>query len=245
MKRYVDYISDLVEGDFVIVQRRKELEYVKYNSSTVLNNLYKEDKQIISFNNESDAKTFCREENVIFKEKILFRKILALSLSVVTVLLLIIFMSVKYSIISKEITLRETYLAKEKVVKSIYNSANKILKDKKIIADTSAEKDKEYTILALNAKYSDKDPLFLTIQNADPKFNYELYKDLISSIEQTRLSYSKEEEELFNIYSIYRVYVTKPFNRWFVKSELTAPEPILTATSKETFRTGIESETTF
>lgn len=245
MKNYYDFRTDLPEGEFLIIKRKNLLEYVKYNSSTLFDNVYKEDNKLIAFTNESDARTFCREENEIIKERVMFKKILVLSISILLIILLVIGITTKYSIINKEIDLRETYLAKEKLVKSLYNSMTKILKDKKIIADTTADKDKEFMSLAMNAKYGDKDPLFLSISAADPKFNYELYKDLIRSIEQTRLSYTKEEEELLNIYSIYKRYVSKPFNSMFVDCKIEPYEPIVTESTKQTFESGIESETTF
>lgn len=107
-----------------------------------------------------------------------------------------------FNVSNKEIDLRSQYVAQEKVNETIYDKVWKIIQQKAQIKSDYAKDFKNIYTDVMNARYgneSNGSPLFKWIQEQNPNFSIDLYKDLSQTIEAQRNEFARVQARLIDI----------------------------------------------
>lgn len=239
--RKVSYLYDLIEGDLVLIDREGQLDYIKYDGVTEMENLKKIGGQYITFSSRSEAESYIRNFKQK-KEKMNNNiKIGATIGGIVIVIFLIIIFATKVSVQNTEIELRESVMAKEKVCESFHDMVWKTLTQKsQVLKRYSADFDSIYTHIMSERYQNNNNVLFNWIQERDPNFSVELYKDLSRSIESLRVSFHKEQEILIDQQRNYNTYIQKFPNRMFLDADKIEVTVVTSTNTQKVYETGTD-----
>jgi hypothetical protein len=173
------------------------------------------------------------------------KKIVALGVSAVVLLLLIIGISMNFSTQNKEIDLRTQTEAQNKKCEAYFDKMWKILKQKAGVTDQYKEAFKDIYPKLIEGRYSKGDgSLMKWVTESNPTFDASMYKDLMKSIEIERTGFFNEQAMLIDLQREHAAYIKKAPNRWFLDSNLKPVEikVITSEATKETYATGEEND---
>lgn len=173
------------------------------------------------------------------------KKIAALAVSVIALVVGIVIFSMNISIENQEIDLRETTIAQNKKCEAYFDKMWKILKQKAGVTDQYKEAFKDIYPKLIEGRYSQGDgSLMKWVQESNPTFDASMYKDLMKSIEVERTGFFNEQATLIDMQREHKVYLQKTPNRWFLADNL-KPVDIKVITSSNTdqvYKTGKEDD---
>lgn len=172
-------------------------------------------------------------------------KIIALGASIFVGIMLIITISMNFSIQNNEIDLRADVVAQGKKCEAYFDKMWKILQQKAQVSDQYKESFKEIYPKLIEGRYSKGDgSLMKWVTESNPTFDVSLYKDLMKSIEIERTGFFNEQSLLIDMQREHSVYLQKAPNRWFLSSDLKLVEikVITSSSTKKTYETGEEND---
>jgi hypothetical protein len=151
-----------------------------------------------------------------------------------------------FELSNKEIDLRSQFDAQAKANTVIYDKVWKTIQQKaQIKADYAGDFKKIYTDI-MNARYqgdSKGAPLFKWIQEQNPTFSIDLYKDLSQTIEAQRAEFARVQNRLIDIKREHDNLLNKAPSCWFLGSRKPLVLNIVTSSKTEnTFATGKEDD---
>jgi len=131
-------------------------------------------------------------------EKVMGALVVLVSLGMVT--LIIILMAIGWS--NQEIELRNQSVAQQKANEVIFDKTWKVIKQKAQITDKYAKDFKDIYVSIMNERYEGdqkNNPMFKWIQEQNPNFSVDMYKDLSDSIEANRAEFARVQNRLVDI----------------------------------------------
>ena len=173
------------------------------------------------------------------------KKIIALVVSVISVLTFIILFSMNMSVENSEIDLREKTIAQNKKCEAYFDKMWKILKQLAGVTDQYKSAFMEIYPKIIAGRYSQGDgSLMKWIQEHNPNFDTSMYKKLMNSIEVERTGFYNEQTVLIDLQREHKVFLQKAPNRWFLDNNLKPVEIKVITSSKtdEVYRTGKEDD---
>lgn len=162
--------------------------------------------------------------------------------SVIGVISLIVFlMNMSYGNTHADIHNQAT--AQQKANEVIYDEVWKVLQQKAGILDKWSTDFKSVYGNIMSKRYEGKDPMFNWIQEHNPNFTSEMYKDLSVAIEAYRGKFSRVQQKLIDIQREDNNLHSKQPSNWFVGKKKDLEINIVTSTKTEqTFQTGKEDD---
>jgi hypothetical protein len=151
-----------------------------------------------------------------------------------------------FQLSNKEIDLRSQFDAQSKANTVIYDKVWKTIQQKaQIKADYAGDFKKIYTDI-MNARYQGDAkgaPLFKWIQEQNPTFSVDLYKDLSQTIEAQRAEFARVQNRLIDIKREHDNLRNKAPSCWFLGARKELVLNIVTSSKTEnTFATGKEDD---
>lgn len=147
---------------------------------------------------------------------------------------------------NQEIELRNQSIAQQDANEVIYDKTWKVVKQKAQIADKYAVEFKEIYSGLMDSRYSadgDKNPAFKWIQEQNPTFSTELYKELGDSISGLRAEFARVQNRLIDIKREHDVLRQKFPSKMFVgKRDELEINIVTSAKTEEVFAAGTEDD---
>jgi hypothetical protein len=161
------------------------------------------------------------------------------------VILIVVMMNI--SAVNQEVDLRNQAAAQEKANQVIYDEVWKVLQQKAGILDKFADDFKSIYGTIMDARYQGEKngpgPTFKWIQEHNPSFTPEMYKDLSVAIEAYRGKFSRVQQKLVDIKREHDNLRQKIPSCWFVGEKPELKITVVTSTKTErTFETGREDD---
>ncbi len=125
---------------------------------------------------------------------------LVVLVSLCMVALIVVFMAIGWS--NQEIELRNQSDAQQKANEVIFDKTWKVIKQKAQITDKYAKDFKDIYVSIMNERYEGdqkNNPMFKWIQEQNPNFSVDMYKDLSDSIEANRAEFARVQNRLVDI----------------------------------------------
>jgi len=166
------------------------------------------------------------------------------SMGVVALLILIVVL-MGVGAVNTEIELKNQAIAQEKANQVVYDEVWKVLQQKAGILDKYAEDFKSVYGTIMEDRYQGEkngpSPTFKWIQEHNPTFSWEMYKDLSVAIEAYRGKFSRVQQRLIDIKREHDILRQKIPSCWFVGGKPELKITIVTSTKTEnTFKIGKE-----
>lgn len=148
---------------------------------------------------------------------------------------------------NREVELRNQAGAQGKANEVIYDEVWKVLQQKAGIVDKFAKDFKEVYGTIMEDRYQGEKngpgPTFKWIQEHNPNFTPEMYKDLSIAIEAYRGKFSRVQQKLIDIKREHNDLRMKIPSKWFVGKKPELEINIVTSTkTKSTFSSGVEDD---
>ena len=165
----------------------------------------------------------------------------------VAVLLALMVVFTGVGAVNTEIELRNQAIAQEKANQVVYDEVWKVLQQKAGILDKYAEDFKSVYGTIMEDRYqgekNGQSPTFKWIQEHNPTFSWEMYKDLSAAVEAYRGKFSRVQQRLVDIKREHDNLRQKLFSCWFVGNKPELKITIVTSTKTEnTFKSGKEDD---
>lgn len=173
------------------------------------------------------------------------KSIVGLVAAGVGVLVVLIVVLIGVGAVNHEIDLRNQAGAQEKANQVVYDEVWKVLQQKAGILDKYADDFKSVYGTIMEDRYQGEkngpSPTFKWIQESNPGFSWEMYKDLSVAIEAYRGKFSRVQQKLIDIKREHDNLRQKIPSCWFVGGKPELQITIVTSTKTErTFKSGKE-----
>ena len=147
--------------------------------------------------------------------------------------------------VNREVELRNQAAAQEKANQAIYDEVWKVLQQKAGILEKFADDFKSIYGTIMDARYAGEKngpgPTFKWIQEHNPSFTPEMYKDLSVAIEAYRGKFSRVQQKLIDVKREHDNLRMKIPSCWFVGGKSELKITVVTSSKTErTFETGKE-----
>lgn len=164
---------------------------------------------------------------------------------VALVVLIVVLMGV--GAVNNEVELRNQAAAQEKANGVVYDEVWKVLQQKAGILEKFAEDFKTVYGTIMEDRYAGEKngpgPTFKWIQEHNPNFTPEMYKDLSIAIEAYRGKFSRVQQKLIDIKREHDNLRMKIPSKWFVGKKPELEIKIVTSTkTNQTMETGVEDD---
>jgi hypothetical protein len=144
------------------------------------------------------------------------------------------------------VELREQAVAQEKANEVFYDKVWKVLAQKAELTAKYPDDFKDIFVNLMDARYgADKgsNPAFKWIQEQNPNFSAEMYKDLADSISAERSGFARVQTKLIDIKREHDVLRQRMPSKWFLSSEEELIIKIVTSTkTSKVFADGKDDE---
>ena len=165
----------------------------------------------------------------------------------VAVLLGLVIVFTGVGAVNTEIELRNQAIAQEKANQVVYDEVWKVLQQKAGILDKYAEDFKSVYGTIMEDRYQGEkngpSPTFKWIQEHNPTFSWEMYKDLSVAVEAYRGKFSRVQQRLVDIKREHENLRQKIPSCWFVGNKPELKITIVTSTKTDyTFKSGKEDD---
>lgn len=174
-----------------------------------------------------------------------FKTIGAICGGLVLIFALVIFFSMKWSIGNKEVALRNAATAQQTSNKNIKDKTRKtVLEMAQVVEKYPGDFDKIYGNI-MDKRYSgDSDKLlFKWIQEHNPNFSVDLYKNLLDAIQSNRAEFARVQNRLIDIKREHDNLRMQVPGKWFVGNVVPLDIQIVTSTATDKmFETGKEDD---
>lgn len=166
--------------------------------------------------------------------------------SIVAIWALITFiMYIGYS--NSEIGLRQQIVAQQSKNEAVFDNTWKIINQRAGVATEYKEAFRENYADIMDSRYGEggagQDSMFLWIQEHNPEFSVELYRDLGNAIEEQRTAFTREQSKLIDLKREHDTLRTTFPASLFLKSRSEIEITVVTSSkTKEAFSTGEDND---
>lgn len=159
------------------------------------------------------------------------KKVIALIISGILVILLIVGFSMYFSYNNDEIALRKEAVAQKGKVEGVYDKMWKILQQKAQVTDQYKESFAKIYPELISGRYSQGDgSLMKWIQENNPNFDTTLYKDLMASIESQREEFQTSQERMLDIIREHETLCGQFPGIWFISNKSPIEYKVISST---------------
>lgn len=153
----------------------------------------------------------------------------------------------KYSYINKEIVLRERIESQTQKNKDRFDTQFKIIAGKAQVTEKNTESFKEVYIGLMTARYGkdgrQEGGMMNVLQENNPNFSNELYKELMQTIEEQKLSFEREQSILISLGQEHNTLIKQFPGSWFLSDIKPIEIKLVTsAKTKKVFETGEDND---
>jgi len=140
---------------------------------------------------------------------------------IMVILISIILIFWNWSVDNKVINLTERFSAQLNVSKTAHDEMWKVINQDAEVADKYAQDFEKIFTEMIDGRYSnDGDMLMKWIQERNPNYTPELYKELMSTIKTERSKFKRAQDICIDIKRELLAYIKKVPNKWFVNNEV-------------------------